>query len=99
MPTPTPANVYILRLRSGALYVARDPSRRWKEHVEGHGSGRTTTRDPPLSVFYSESHASITSALRRERQLKRWTRAKKEARIAHDLCELRRLSRSRGLTT
>jgi putative endonuclease len=42
-------------------------------------------------LAYSEVHATIESALERERQLKRWTRAKKEALIAGDFALLKRL--------
>ena len=94
---PTPAYLYILRLQSGGLYigVTQNHARRWKEHVEAHGSGRTTANDPPQTVVYSERHPTFSSARHRECQLKRWSRAKKEALIAGDLLELRRLSRRR----
>jgi predicted GIY-YIG superfamily endonuclease len=39
---------------------------------------------------YSEPFASRKAAVRRERQLKRWTRAKKEALIADDMPSLKR---------
>lgn len=42
-------------------------------------------------LAYSESHPTRASALTRERQLKKWTRAKKEALIAGDLPLLKRL--------
>jgi predicted GIY-YIG superfamily endonuclease len=38
-----------------------------------------------LVLVYCETHASRDTALKRERQLKRWTRAKKEALITGDL--------------
>jgi predicted GIY-YIG superfamily endonuclease len=44
-----------------------------------------------VQLVYSELHADRPAALRRERQLKRWTRAKKEALIAGDLALLKRL--------
>ncbi len=95
MSPPQPAWLYILRLRSGALDVGitRDPSRRWREHIEAHGSGRTTSEDPPRQVVYRERHPSVTQAIRREKQLKRWSRAKKEALVAGDWQVLKRLSK------
>jgi predicted GIY-YIG superfamily endonuclease len=38
----------------------------------------------PVRLVYSEAHATRSEAIKRERQLKRWTRAKKEALIAGD---------------
>jgi predicted GIY-YIG superfamily endonuclease len=42
-------------------------------------------------VAYYETHANRDTARKRERQLKRWTRAKKEALIAGDLRRLKAL--------
>jgi putative endonuclease len=44
---------------------------------------------------YSERHDSIREAIARERQLKRWTRAKKEALIVGDRETLKHLSKRR----
>jgi putative endonuclease len=55
---------------------------------------RTTTVDPPVSLEYSETHESFSEARKREAQLKRWTRAKKEALIAQDFQKLHLLSKS-----
>mgnify|MGYP006274372649 FL=1 len=86
---------YILRLRSGQLYVGAttDLERRWEEHLAGHAC-RTTRLDPPVSVVYSETFASFAQARRREAQVKRWSRAKREALVAGDTSELRRLAQS-----
>jgi predicted GIY-YIG superfamily endonuclease len=42
-------------------------------------------------LVYAEEHSSLEVARAREQQLKRWTRAKKEALIAGDLRTLKRL--------
>jgi putative endonuclease len=44
-------------------------------------------------VVYAEEYASDLEARQRERQIKRWTSAKKEALIAGDLATLKRLSK------
>jgi predicted GIY-YIG superfamily endonuclease len=44
-------------------------------------------------------HLSLVSAIARERQLKRWTRKKKEALIVGDREALRSLSRRSTLTS
>jgi hypothetical protein len=40
-------------------------------------------------LVYSEACRSVTQALKREHQLKRWTRTKKEALIAGDVAKLK----------
>ena len=90
------AFVYILQLRSGVLYVgcSADCEARFREHKAGTAC-RTTALDPPVALRLVELHADFTTARRREAQLKKWSRAKKEALIAGDLARLKELSRSR----
>ena len=93
---PLSACIYILRLRSGSLYVGwtTNLKRRLEEHARGEG-GRTTRNDPPERLVYSEPAKDIASAKHREAQLKRWSRAKKEALIRGDVKALKALSRRR----
>ena len=88
--------VYFLRLRSATIYVGAsiDLGQRLDDHASGQAC-RTTALDPPLTVLRIEIHASFSEARRREAQLKRWSRAKKEALIRGDAAVLHRLSRSR----
>ena len=74
--------VYILRCADDSLYIgeAGNLQARLIKHNEGRASRYTATRRPVRLVF-SEAHPDRPSALKRERQLKRWTRAKKEALI------------------
>ena len=76
--------VYIVRCADGTLYTgyARDPQARVQLHNRGRGARYTSGRRP-VSLVYSESFRSIGEALRRERQLKRLSRARKEA-LARD---------------
>jgi putative endonuclease len=39
----------------------------------------------PVQMVYAEEHGSLTSAIKRERQVKRWTVRKKEALITGKL--------------
>ena len=75
--------VYIVRCADGTLYtgLARDPHARVKVHNCGKGAKYTRGR-LPVALVYIEECASLSAALRRERELKPWTRAKKEALIA-----------------
>ena len=74
--------VYIVRCADGTLYTgyARDPVERLKVHNSGRGAHYTACR-LPVSLVYAESFDSKSDALRRELDLKRWTRAKKEALV------------------
>ena len=84
--------VYILRCADGTLYVGEttDLERRLLRHNNGDGFVFTARRRP-VSLVFSEAHKTSHAASQRERQLKRWTRAKKEALIAGDLPRLKRL--------
>jgi len=90
--------VYILRLRDGQLYVGstEDLARRLAEHRAGTAS-RTTALLGPVELIYSEPHPDRSSAVRRERQIKGWSRAKKLALIKGDLAELKRLAQSQTI--
>jgi len=84
--------VYMLRCADNSLYVGetKDLLSRLAKHRDGSASSYTATRRPVRLVF-SETHADRPAALKREQQLKRWRRAKKEALIAGDLGLLKRL--------
>ena len=75
--------VYILRCADGTLYTgyARDPGARAQVHNRGRGARYTAGRRP-VRLVYSESFESVGDALRRERQVKRMPRARKEALLA-----------------
>ena len=83
---------YVLRCADGSLYIGttNDLPRRVARHHEGRASRFTASRRP-VTLAYSEPYGSRDDAFARERQLKRWTRAKKEALVAHDTALLKRL--------
>jgi len=84
--------VYILQCADQSLYVGetRDVVARVLMHQAGEASGFTRQR-LPVTLVYAEEHPDRRRALGRERQLKRWTRAKKEALVTGDLSLLKRL--------
>jgi putative endonuclease len=75
--------VYIVRCGDGTLYTgyARDPKEREQVHNAGRGAKYTASR-LPVSLAYFEEVDSMSAALKREHQVKQWTRARKEALIA-----------------
>lgn len=90
------AVVYFLRLRSGTLYIGctTDLVQRVEDHATGQAC-RTTARDRPTAVVRVETLLTFSQARRREAQLKRWSRAKKEALIQGAFEKLHSLARSR----
>ncbi|MGZ3493211.1 MAG: GIY-YIG nuclease family protein [Thermodesulfobacteriota bacterium] len=91
-----PAWFYVLTLKSGNLYVGSttDLERRYEDHCSGRAC-RTTKFDSPLEIVFSEQFRTFSQARSREAQVKRWSRAKKEALVACDLVALRNLSKSK----
>jgi predicted GIY-YIG superfamily endonuclease len=83
--------VYIVRCADGTLYTgyARDPVARVDVHNSGKGAKYTRSR-LPVSLVYVERCESLSAALKRELELKPWSRAKKEALIAGDQHALKR---------
>jgi putative endonuclease len=86
--------VYILRTASGGLYVGSttDLKRRLSQHARGR-TCQTTANDGPVTIVYREAFETFVLARRREAQIKRWTRGKKEALISGDFERLRYLSK------
>lgn len=95
-PSPRLLRVYILQSANGTYYVGQtsDLRERLRKHRLGLGSKHTHDHLAPRLV-YAESLNDLTSAVRRERQLKGWSRAKKAALIRGDCAVLRKLSLSR----
>ena len=77
--------VYIVRCADGSLYTgyARDPAERVVVHNSGKGAKYTAAR-LPVTLAYQEQCESMSAALKRECQIKTWSRAEKEALIAGD---------------
>jgi putative endonuclease len=99
---PAPVNgtafVYILACSDGAVYVgsAGNVAKRLAQH--GGPKGAKFTRDHSGGrLIYVEGPLSIALALLRERQLKRWSRAKKLALILNQTELLKKLSHSTRL--
>lgn len=80
-----PFFVYILKCGDGSYYTGHtdDLVRRLKEHQEGISNCYTIIRRPLTLVFYEE-FVSRNEAVEAEKQIKGWTRKKKEALINRD---------------
>jgi predicted GIY-YIG superfamily endonuclease len=88
--------VYILLCADNTLYVGHthDLQSRFDAHQSARGALHTA-KHRPVQLIYSEDHSSEQAAICRERQLKRWSRAKKLALSNGDVGQLRALSKSR----
>ena len=89
------AYVYMLRCADGSFYIGSaagdDLSVRIDQHNAGSYPGYTFKRRP-VALVWSEHFDRITDAIAVERQLKGWSRAKKEALIRSDWTDIGRLS-------
>jgi putative endonuclease len=92
------AHVYILRCSDGSYYVGSTRTslqERLAQHNAGSFGGYTAWRRP-VELVFQQDFDRITDAIAAERQLKGWTRAKKEALIRGDMETLHRLATRKG---
>ena len=86
---------YILRCADGSSYTGTsrqdDLDTRVSQHNQGLFGGYTAKRRPVV-LAYSAHFEQITEAIAYERQVKGWSRAKKEALIEGNFEALQRLS-------
>jgi putative endonuclease len=91
--------VYMLRCADGSYYVGSatgdDLGPRVDQHNAGHYKGYTFSRRPVVLVW-SEHFDRITDGIAVERQLKGWSRAKKEALLRSDWDKVSNLARRRA---
>lgn len=82
---------YVAACADNSYYagVTTDPKAREKKHNDGSASKYTRSRRP-IKIIYIENHQSRSCALKREAQIKGWTRTKKQSLIQGNfppLCE------------
>ena len=84
--------VYILQCSDGRLYtgMTNDVGRRFQEHNSGKG-GHFTGSFGVEKLLCSEEYTSRVNAMKRESQLKGWTKRKKLALIKGNSELLKRL--------
>ena len=89
--------VYILKCSDGTYYtgVTSNLSKRIVEHELGSNlDSYTSSRRPVELVFYAE-FTDINIAIEKENQIKKWSKAKKEALINGDFESLPNLSKKK----
>jgi len=89
--------IYLLRCADGSFYAGHtdDLDKRIGEHATGACGGYTATR-LPVELVWSQDCSTRIEALNFERQIKGWSRAKKEALIRGDWNEVSRLAKCRS---
>ena len=89
--------VYILKCSDKTYYtgVTSNLSKRLEEHQNGiHKNSYTFKRRPLELVFYAE-FTDINVAIEKEKQIKKWSRAKKEALINGNFIALVNLAKKK----
>lgn len=91
---PQSYTVYILKTSSNTLYIGQ--TNNLKKRLQEHQSKNTKSAKyikyfDFCELVYSETYPTRVKAMKREWQLKRWTRAKKEALISGNLELLKNL--------
>jgi len=86
---------YILKCSDGSYYSGSTTNleNRIKAHNHGRGASYTAKRRP-VQLVYHEKFGNLDVAVKRERQIKKWSRAKKVALISGEKKKLKKLSKS-----
>lgn len=86
--------VYVMRTSANTFYVGQTNNleKRLKEHQNKTSkSARYLRYFSSLNLIYSEEFPTRGEAMKREWQLKKWSRSKKEALVAGNTTLLKRL--------
>jgi putative endonuclease len=79
-----PYCLYLLRCSDNSLYagICIDLEQRIETHQNGKGAKYTRSR-LPVTLVYHEQHRSKGDALRREINVKKWTKKRKEELVSN----------------
>ena|SRR6478609_8111631 len=89
--------VYIVECSDGLYYtgVTNDVERRISEHNEGIHEISFTYKRRPVTLRYWLRFSDINQAIAWEKQVKGWSRKKKEALFNEDWNEIQKLAKSK----
>jgi putative endonuclease len=90
--------VYIVQCSDGKYYtgVTNDVDRRLWEHNTGFNIDCFTYKRRPVVLKYDEHFTDINNAIAWEKQIKGWSRAKKEALFQRNWELISELAKSKG---
>jgi len=91
--------VYILACSDGSYYtgITNDLDKRLWQHETGFFPDCYTCQRRPVVLRWYEYVNAIDDAMKREKQIKGWSRKKKEALIENDFEELKRFAKPKKL--
>ncbi|QLC67559.1 GIY-YIG nuclease family protein [Flavobacterium sp. LPB0248] len=93
--------VYILKCSDGSYYtgMTNDINRRLNEHDYGLNKESYTFNKTPLELVFCTEFNDVIQAIAFEKQVKGWSRKKKEAIIKEKWEDLKKLSQCLNKTT
>ncbi len=79
--------IYILRCSDNSLYCGqtKDLKRRIQEHNSADSKSKYTRSRRPVKLVYEEKYKTVNEALKREFEIKKMTKLKKEKLISSSL--------------
>jgi putative endonuclease len=88
--------VYILKCYDQSYYVGmtNNIERRLLEHQFPEYTNVYTALRLPVTLVYLDDYGDVNQAIDREKQIKKWSRKKKEASIEKNIDKLRELSKA-----
>jgi len=92
--------VYIVECKDWSYYlgITNDLEKRLWEHNTGQDEDSYTYSRRPVVLKYFETFTDVNQAIAREKQLKGWSRKKKQALIAQNFDKLKELSKPKSDT-
>ena len=93
--------VYILNCSDNSYYtgVTNNLTRRLKEHQSGYNETAYTYDKRPVKMVFAEVFTNPKKAIAFEKQLKGWSRSKKEALIDKNWDKLKKLAECKNETS
>ena len=90
--------VYILQCADGSYYIGitNDMEKRLAQHQEGRDPNAYTHTRRPVHLACRATFSDVSEAIAWEKQLKRWSRKKKQALIRGDQQALEQYASRRG---
>ena len=90
--------VYIVECKDWSYYIGitNDLEKRLLEHNKGQDENSYTHSRRPVELKYFETFSDVNQAIAREKQIKGWSRKKKQALIAENFDKLKELSKSKS---
>jgi len=75
--------VYILKCNDGTYYtgVTNNIERRFSEHQSGEDKKSYTYSRRPIELMFYAEFSNVEYAIEKEKQIKKWSKSKKEALI------------------